>query len=284
MDDFSISTLHESKNEYTARLLVLLTPLVIEGFQSIFKESVKICQDNHEETNYLITFQKLISAIFHWNSSIIEAECKRIVEQSHCQHLQDLITLVHIIQIKLLTVARPGIEQKKLEIPLPNMETFIHKMYIHVARKMYKNVYLFEKKIQDIQKQKHNREIEILVQEGIMLAIRESIPLEPFLRAYMDESVEHEVTEEIKEQVVDNNREKEFEQQIQSEISKAIDNAKLNSGGGAPVEEKVENENNSIVITGENIPFNPMEMDDLGKKEESIPEFPNLLDDIEELT
>ena len=32
MDDFNVSSLHESKNEWCASLLVILTPLIIEGF------------------------------------------------------------------------------------------------------------------------------------------------------------------------------------------------------------------------------------------------------------
>jgi hypothetical protein len=40
--------------------------------------------------------------------------------------------------------------------------------------------------------QKNNRELEQIVQECILIAIRESIPTEAIIRAYMDESVEHE--------------------------------------------------------------------------------------------
>jgi len=40
--------------------------------------------------------------------------------------------------------------------------------------------------------QKNNRELETIVQECILMAIRESIPTESIIRAYMDESVEQE--------------------------------------------------------------------------------------------
>ncbi len=48
MDDFNVSSLHESKNEWGARLLTILTPLIIEGFKSIFEESYKLCKENGE--------------------------------------------------------------------------------------------------------------------------------------------------------------------------------------------------------------------------------------------
>jgi hypothetical protein len=203
MDDFNVSSLHESKNEWGARLLTILTPLVIEGFKSIFDESVKLCKDNREMDKYLMTFQNLITRIPKWNSSIIEQERKRIIERSGCGYLEELVTCVHIIQLKLLTAMRVGQKQKKIDINIPKLDDFIHKAYINVARKIYKNVYLFEINVQPLQIQKHNREMEIIVQECILNAVRESIPIEHILKAYMDETVEDDVIEEIKEQVVE---------------------------------------------------------------------------------
>jgi hypothetical protein len=51
--------------------------------------------------------------------------------------------------------------------------------------------------------QKNNREIEIIIQESILNTLRESIPVEAILKAYMDETVEEDVTEEIKEQIIE---------------------------------------------------------------------------------
>jgi hypothetical protein len=73
MDDFNVSSLHESKNEWGARLLTILTPLVIEGLKSIFDESIKLCRENDEMDKYLMTFQNLITRIPKWNSNIIES-------------------------------------------------------------------------------------------------------------------------------------------------------------------------------------------------------------------
>jgi hypothetical protein len=203
MDDFNVSSLHESKNEWGARLLTILTPLIIDGLKSIFDESVKLCKDNREMDKYLMTFQNLITRIPKWNGAIIETEKKRIIERSGCSYLEELVTCVHIIQLKLLTAMRVGQKQKKIDINIPKLEDFIHKAYINVARKVYKNVYLFEINVPPLQIQKHNRELEIIVQECILNAVRESIPIEHILKAYMDETVEDDVIEEIKEQIVE---------------------------------------------------------------------------------
>jgi len=192
MDDFVISNLHESRNEWCSRLVSIFTPLVADGIRSIFNESWKLCMDNDEVNKYLMTFQNLLSRVPKWNNVIVEEERKRIIERSGCNYLEDLITCVHIIQLKVLTCIRVGNKQKKIDISIPKLDHFIHKIYINVARKVYMNVYLFEKNISPLQTQKNNRELETIIQECILTAIRESIPTEAIIRAYMDESVEQE--------------------------------------------------------------------------------------------
>ena len=203
MDDFNVSALHESKNEWSSRLVTILTPLIIDGYKSILDESSKLCKENGENDKYLMTFQNLISRIPKWNSQIIETERKRICDKSGCNYLEDLVTCVHIIQLKILTAMRVGQKQKKIDINIPKLDDFIHKTYINVARKVYKNVYLFEVNIQPLQIQKNHRELEIIVQECILNTLRESIPVDAILKAYMDETIEEDVIEEIKEEIIE---------------------------------------------------------------------------------
>jgi hypothetical protein len=203
MDDFNVSALHESKNEWSSRLVTILTPLIIDGYKSILDESSKLCKENGENDKYLMTFQNLISRIPKWNSQIIETERKRICDKSGCNYLEDLVTCVHIIQLKILTAMRVGQKQKKIDINIPKLDDFIHKTYINVARKVYKNVYLFEVNIQPLQIQKNHRELEIIVQECILNTLRESIPVDAILKAYMDETLEEDVIEEIKEEIIE---------------------------------------------------------------------------------
>jgi hypothetical protein len=229
MDDFNVSSLHESKNEWGSRLLTILTPHIIDGLKSIFEEAVKLCKDNNEMDKYLMTFQNFITRIPKWNQNIIENEKNRIVEKSGCGYLEDLVTCVHIIQLKLLSAIRVGQKQKKIDITIPKLDDFVHKIYINVARKIYKNVYLFELNIPPLQTQKHFRELETIVQECILNTVRDSIPVEAILQAYMDETIEEHVVEEIKEQVIEdpNKSDKDTVAQIISETKKS-DSKELN--------------------------------------------------------
>ena len=48
MDDYSINSLIESKNEWCARLVSILSFNIIEGLNSIFDEAVKLCLENEK--------------------------------------------------------------------------------------------------------------------------------------------------------------------------------------------------------------------------------------------
>jgi hypothetical protein len=203
MDDYNTSMLSEAKNEYCVRLLNILTPLIIEGLKSILKEAHDLCITNDEESKYLMTFQNFLSRVPKWNNAIIEEEMNRIITKSGCKYLEDLLACVHITQLKVLTSIRVGSIQKKIDLDIPKLQDFIHKIYIKFARKIYKNVYLFEKHIPPLQYQKSMRECETLCKECILDVIRDSIPVEAILRSYIDDSVEEEVVEEVIETIED---------------------------------------------------------------------------------
>jgi len=199
MDDFNTNVLSEARNEYSSRLLNILTPLVIEGFNSIFKEAYDLCVKNEEHTKYLMTFQNFLTRVPKWNQEIINVETNRIVTTSKCGYLDDILTCVHITQLKILTSIRVSSKQKKIDIDIPKLPDFIHKVYIECARKLYKNVYLFEKHIMPLQQQKNMRECEIIIRECILKVIGDNMPVEKILRAYIDQTEEEEIVEETVE-------------------------------------------------------------------------------------
>lgn len=196
MDDYNVNVLSEAKNEYSSRLVTILTPLILEGIKSIFDEALNLCSENDESDKYLMTFQNFLSRVPKWNQNIIEEERKRIINKSGCSYLDDLITCVHITQLKILTSIRVSQKQKKIDIDIPKLDTFIHKCYIYFARKLYSNVYLYEKDIMPLNYQKNMREAELMCQESILNVVRDNMPVETILRAYIDKTVDEEVIEE----------------------------------------------------------------------------------------
>jgi len=190
MDDFSLASLKESRNEWCIQLIQKLSPAIVAGLATIFAESYKLCTSTNEQSKYLMTFQNFLARIPKWNTNIVETETKLIIESSGCAYLGDLLTCVHIIILKALTCVRVGIKQKKIDIDIPPLHKFIHSVYILVARKIYANIYLYEMKLSPLQTQQHNYQIEQIVNECILNAVRDTIPVASILRSYLDETSE----------------------------------------------------------------------------------------------
>ena len=277
MDDFVLGNLQESRNEFCARLINILTPHIAYGLKSIFDEAWKLCIENDEAPKYLMTFQNFLMRVPKWNVTIIEQEAMRIVERSGCGHIEELITCVHIIQLKMLTCMRAGSKQKKIDIAIPKLADFIHKVYVNVARKMYSNVFLFEKSKQHLQIQKHNRQLEIIIKECILNTVRESIPIEHLLKVYMEDEFIEEDTEVIDtEEIISQDPvvEEEEEEALQQEQAAA-------AGGGA------ENNNDSVTkrqtITFDDIDRVRVLGSESGQAEEFV-NAPKTLERLEEIS
>ena len=247
MDDYNVNVLSEAKNEYSSRLVTILTPLMIEGIKSIFEEATKLCLDNDEEEKYLMTFQNFLSRVPKWNDTIVEEETKRIVTNSRCSYLEDLLTCVHITQLKILTSIRVSQKQKKIDIDIPKLNAFVHKCYIMYARKLYSNVYLFEKDILPLNYQKNMREAELMCQESILNVIRENMPVENILRAYIDETVDEEIIEETIEKTVDEAVKKAMEEEAVATESAEKDENNITKTEDTVELEKPDLEKNKVV-------------------------------------
>jgi len=190
MDDNHVPTLQTSQQEWAFRLTRVIHPLLYEGIQAMFQEAVGICKQSDEEDKYLMTFQNILARIPKWNEEIVKKETARIIEKSGCSYLEDLLTCVHIAQLKILSSIRTGKSQKKVEIDIPKLNGFVHKVYIHISRELYANVYLFEKGISPLVFQQNRSKVNEIIKEAILNAIRDSIPVEQLLRAYLDETTD----------------------------------------------------------------------------------------------
>jgi hypothetical protein len=192
MDDFIPQTLNESLNEWCARLVNVLTPRVIENLWKLLDEARRTAMDAKQLDKYLLSFQQLLQFVPKWSTSQVEEVRKYIIQKSGCHHLEELITCAHIILTKALVCARPGNRQKQLNVSIPKIDSFLHKVFIKSAGHAYRNAYLFEKEVSKLQQQRNMHDLEKLVQRAILDVIRENIPEEEIIRAFLDENYEFE--------------------------------------------------------------------------------------------
>ena len=253
MDDYSLSSLNQSKNEWITRFMDTLSEPMIEGLQLIFDETFDLCKSKNEDEKYLMVFQEMLAKIPKWSKNMVTKEKDRIMKKSGCEYLEDLLTCVHLIQLKCLSCIRVSQTSKKIHMKIPSLDEFIHNAYISIARKRYTNVYLYELEISSLSKQKNKREIELIVKECILNTVRENIPINDLLRSYLDMSEEYDIeVKEVEEEkkVDDNKKEEEKKDLVENkkvEEKKEIKMIESNDDQLIKMDEKKDNDDSFLI-------------------------------------
>ena len=197
MDDYNVPVLVDAKTEYTQQLINILKPHLYEGIQSIYKDAFDLCKENNDSDKVLMTFQNLLSHVPKWSQEIIENEYTRIVDQSNCDWLEDLVTAVFVSHTKILTAIRIGKKHKKINLKVPKIDHFIHKVYIQVAREFWKTPFLFDEGISTTEYQRNMKYSEDLICSCINETIRQQLPVKHILKEYLGNDYEDEEEEFI---------------------------------------------------------------------------------------
>ena len=172
----------ETKKEYTFHLIQLLTPLIYEGLQSIYINA----KNSSNESETLKIFQILLRKIPTWTDYIIMQETNRILKiSSKGDIIDDLIKAVIKSNIMLLTNTTPE-NKDKLKIKHDiTTHKFIHNAYIEVARNIYQNPFLFYHKYNNYELKKNQRDVNDIIKNSIIEAIRKLLPMNIILQNYL---------------------------------------------------------------------------------------------------
>ena len=200
MEELNTPIFAQAKVEYTKQLIEILYPHMFDGVKSIYDES-KIIYSSKNGTPILLLFRELLEKVPIWNSEIIDSECSRIINNSNCDWIDDLITAVFISHTKILTSIGPNQSFQKINVTIPKTSTFIHKSYINTARELWKNPYLFNENIPGHEYQKNNKEIENIIKNCIENTIRNLLPIKEILKEHLEGETDNNLLnqkEEIK--------------------------------------------------------------------------------------
>ena len=91
MEELNVPIFAQAKVEYTNQLVDVLYPHMYDGVKSIYEES-KVIHRKKTSTPILLLFRELLEKVPIWNGEIIDSECSRIVSNSSCDYIDDLIT------------------------------------------------------------------------------------------------------------------------------------------------------------------------------------------------
>jgi hypothetical protein len=223
----------ETKNEYTTHLSNILTPLILEGLQSIYKEAVVIAEG--KENELLKIFQSCLKRIPKWNTAMIEKETNRIINSSHSYGwLNDLIKATLKANLIVLMYNPTLKVQNKLDPSFyQNIKTvdFIHRVYIECARELWNNPYLLYHQFPPIEIKRNQRDCMNLIKDCIKEALRKLLPVKHVLEFYLGEDIDNNLANDQFEKAMSDAEERNLTKLIKKDLGSDIllqqDNSKL---------------------------------------------------------
>jgi hypothetical protein len=200
MEDSSAAIYSEAKSEYTKQLVFNFQPVLLRFFLDRFEEVKTSSSVVSKSKSSLSEFQDSLSQIPEWNLDKVHTETTRLLQAIQCDYTEDLITAVFIAHTKILSAIRLHSKpRRKINITVPKPDHFMHRTMSECSRLLWSNVYLFSENASSLDKQKNMNEVNRFLEEGILQAIRNLLPVKSILRDSLQEEDEGEVKlEEVK--------------------------------------------------------------------------------------
>ena len=171
------SLMIELKHEYTTQLINILSPVILEGLQSLYTNA----RNSSEKTNILKTFQSLLKRIPNWDYNMINNELTRIeIQTKKTPWIFQLIQAV--FKINMLIYNLEPSENLKNEL---NMGQFIHFVYIECAREFWMDPFLFYDDYPSYEVKRNYLEIMKKIGCSIENAIRRLLPMGVILDKFL---------------------------------------------------------------------------------------------------
>jgi hypothetical protein len=181
--DSIASVYSEARAEYSKQLCVFLVPAYFKFFIDLLEKARQSMVAEPKKS--LWQFQNYLNEIHDWNMEKVNSEIHNIYTNCGCDYLDDLITMVFIAHTKVLTAIRLSSNNKKVEINVPRVEHFLFKALCETAKMLWGSTYLFRDGISGIEKQQNYRQIENIINEGILQAVRSLLPVKSIIKDYV---------------------------------------------------------------------------------------------------
>jgi hypothetical protein len=236
--DTNVAVLVDAKSEYTKQLIQVITPHLLSGLITIYDEAHNVCITNKEEDLTMLTFQELLGEVPVWNSVMVAEESERIINESKCDFLEDLLTAVFVCHTKILTTVRVTNKDRKINLNIPSVDNFVHQVYIEMAREFWKHPYLLNPS--DVTKLEYQRNIQLVeskIVDSIETTIRKLLPVKNILKEYLaeDDAEETENADEVdlstSDEMLATTSSKRKRNQTKSALDQSDSSQKLVGGG-----------------------------------------------------
>ena len=188
MEDTSAAIYSEAKSEYTKQLIFNFQPVLLRFFLDRYTEAKSAPTVTSKTVSALSEFQESLSQIPDWNLDKVQRETAGLLQGIHCDYTEDLITAVFIAHTKILSAIRLHAKpRRKINITVPKPEHFMHRAMSECSRLLWSNIYLFSDSVSSLDRQKNMNEVNRFLEEGILQAIRNLLPVKSILRDSLQE-------------------------------------------------------------------------------------------------
>lgn len=168
----------DAKEEYLGQVTDVLAPFVLTAFRDMYAEAAK------QKGKVLLTFQRALREIPGWNAHVVRQTTQDI--EVRYKSLGKLIAALFVSVVKIMSSIRLSRDrQPNIRLKLPSNDAFVHQVYIQTAREFYNTPTLINE----------HRNVRInTVREGVRAAVREMLPIDEILTAYLGGSVDGDGT------------------------------------------------------------------------------------------
>ena len=184
----SVSLYSEARNEYLKQLSTWVVPPLVE----FFRKEYNSISAKEGSKRAMSAFQEFCSTVPRWNQDVIDTNIGTLLDNCRCDYVEELMTAVFIAHTKMLTAIRVSPRQKKLQITLPKLDHFLHRVFTECARSFWKAPFLFADELTPIEKQKNVLQAEAMCTESLSGAVRSLLPVKNILRDYLNDEEEDE--------------------------------------------------------------------------------------------
>jgi len=176
-----LNILVEAKREYIGQLCLLMCPVMIETFETMYEEAYKLTKGR----KVLVMYQKLLKEVPNWSDAMSKQHTDNI--SNRCAWFNDLLAAVFVSCVKILSAVRLNKDNKKISLKLPTNEVFIQTCYNNAAKDLYRDPYIYHET-----QNEHARNDKLYERFCVCIetSVKELIPVQQILQTYMSQTHE----------------------------------------------------------------------------------------------
>ncbi|AGE59740.1 hypothetical protein ATCVTN60342_361R [Acanthocystis turfacea Chlorella virus TN603.4.2] len=180
----------EAKNSYIYQIADIMAPFVVNTVNMLYTAAKKEAGFGKPTKK----FQMKLREIPLWNQAMIDAQVTAIINKY--KFFPELVAAAFVSYVKILSSVKIHSKRPHIQLKLPADDVFVHKVFVNAAKSFYLDPALV----------KSPRDVRLaLVRNAVETSVRELLPTEDILRAYLGGSVDADgvQTDQIDEEEID---------------------------------------------------------------------------------